>query len=116
MPFEKGKPRPTAAGRKEGTPNKATEVHRAFWQDIVNQQAGRITTALNAVYKEDKAEFLKIVMSMTEFVMPKLARTEITGAKGERIKVTLDLGGSFMATAGADDAGEDEDDDLTDGD
>ena len=41
MAYPKGKPRPLGAGRKKGTPNKATKTIREAWVEafnLVNQQ------------------------------------------------------------------------------
>lgn len=42
MPFPKGQPRPPNAGRKKGTPNKATKTIREAWIEAFNLVNERI--------------------------------------------------------------------------
>ena len=42
MPFPKGQPRPPGAGRKKGTPNKATKTIREAWIEAFNLVNERI--------------------------------------------------------------------------
>ena len=70
-----------AAGKKTGgkvvgSKNVATKVNQAFWQTILDGEEKNIKTALSSVYKINAAEYLKILISITEFVMPKLARVD----------------------------------------
>jgi len=83
---------PPGPGRPKGSENKARAVHRQFWQEVLDQEGDNIKESLQQVRENDPAAYLKIVVSLTEFVMPKLSRTELTGTEGETISVTLNLG------------------------
>jgi hypothetical protein len=75
MKFQKGKPK--TGGKVKGTKNSITKTSQAFWQNILDQNASHIQHALDDVRIQNPADYLKIVISLTEFVMPKLARTEL---------------------------------------
>ncbi len=76
-------------GRQAGTPNKATSEARAAIALFVDQNAHRLTEWLDAVAagdgdkrKPDPARAFELFQSVIEYHIPKLARTEHTGANG----------------------------------
>ncbi len=89
MAFEKGHPK--AGGRKKGGVSKTNAMHQHYWQGILDRQTEHIENTLTQVREEEPAQYLKIIVSLTEFVMPKLARTELTGLAGKDIRVSLNL-------------------------
>lgn len=73
--FEKGKPK--YGGRQKGTPNKSTSKAKLFMTAILEGEEERIRNALTEVYEKDKGEYLDWIGRNFEYVIPKLARTEI---------------------------------------
>lgn len=63
-------------GKVIGSKNLTTKVNQTFWQSILNQEQNNIKLALKKTYDTNPAEYLKILISITEFVMPKLARVD----------------------------------------
>lgn len=80
--FEKGHTK--IGGRPAGTPNKTTEQLRGFWQLLLEENEGRIKKELSTLEGKD---FLNAIFQMTEYVLPKLQRTEITGADGDELNI-----------------------------
>lgn len=77
--FEKGLPRHSGAGRKVGTPNKANREIREVISSLVNNRADNLPDWLDRIAKDDPARALELYLKMTEYVLPKLSRTEHTG-------------------------------------
>jgi len=88
---EQKKPRARAAGigRQKGTPNKVTTDVRAAFQQLVEQNVGRLQEGLQRVAAHDPARFVDLVAKLAEFCIPKLARAEVTGVGGTTINVTV---------------------------
>lgn len=82
MAFQKGKGK--TGGRSTGTPNKTTEQLRAFWQLLLEENEAKIKKELSTLEGKD---FLNAIFQMTEYVLPKLQRTEITGADGDELNI-----------------------------
>ena len=73
MPFRKGQSG-NIKGRKNGTPNKVTQLHREFIQSLLDSQQDKIKTELSGLHGKD---YLTVINGFMEFVMPKLQRTEL---------------------------------------
>lgn len=86
----KPKGSPKVAGRKPGTPNKVTAEARAAIALFVDNNAHKLDAWLCAVadgdpehdVKPNPAKAFELFQSVVEYHVPKLARTEITGANG----------------------------------
>jgi len=61
-------------GREQGTPNKATQLHREFIQSLLDTQQDKIKIELNSLTGKD---YLSVISGLMEFVIPKLQRTEL---------------------------------------
>jgi hypothetical protein len=95
-----GKPMPPNAGkgRPKGIPNKATATVREAIATLLERNADKMDEWLQMVAYGDDSLGLKpapdkaldIMQKMAEYHIPKLARTEVTGAEGgpQQIKVT----------------------------
>ncbi len=83
MPFEKGVSG-NVNGRRPGTANKLTRLHREFVQNLLDKQQGKIRRELK---KLEGKEYLSIVLTLMEFSIPKLNRTELNTNGITRIKV-----------------------------
>lgn len=69
-------------GRPPGIPNKAHQEARAAIAMFVEGNAGRLQTWLDAVAEENPVKAFELFNSVIEYHIPKLARTEHTGADG----------------------------------
>ena len=84
-----------AGGRKPGSPNKSTADARAAIALFVDQNASRLDSWLRAVaegdpehdVKPNPAKAFELFQSVVEYHVPKLARTELTGADGKDLEV-----------------------------
>ncbi len=74
--FEKGLPRPIGAGRKTGTPNKATSEFKEAVAELISCNQSKLQTWLDDVAKDDPAKAFDLLLKMMEFVIPKLSRTD----------------------------------------
>jgi hypothetical protein len=82
-------------GRPVGTPNKATTEARQAIAAFVDGNAHRLTGWLDAVANGDPANDIKpnpakafeMFQSVVEYHIPKLARSELTGAGGGPVEV-----------------------------
>lgn len=83
-----GKTRKKSGGRSIGTPNKATQQAREAIAMFVDDNAHRLTDWLDTVangdpkndIKPNPAKAFELFQSVVEYHVPKLARTEVTGA------------------------------------
>ena len=82
------KNRKKAGGRTAGTPNKLTQQAREAIAMFVDGNAHRLTEWLDTVaygdpkneIKPNPAKAFELFQSVVEYHVPKLARTEVTGA------------------------------------
>jgi hypothetical protein len=75
-PFSPGDPR---AGRPKGTPNKATRDVRTVFSAFVEANAEKAQAPFDRVAARDPAKALDPLARLAEFVIPTLARTDLTG-------------------------------------
>lgn len=74
-------------GRPKGQPNKATQKAREAISTILDGNVYRIQGWLDEVAAEDPKAAMNAVITMLEFGVPKLARTELTGLNGGPMQV-----------------------------
>ena len=89
-----GKPGP---GRPKGSPNKVTTEVRAMVAKIAERNIGNFEKWLMEV--EEPAKRCDLFLTMLEYHVPKLARTELTGKDGKELQpaivnVVIDGGGA----------------------
>jgi hypothetical protein len=90
------KTRPKYGGRESGTPNKVTAQAREAIAMFVDGNAHRLGEWLDAVANGNEAKEIKanpakafeLFQSVVEYHVPKLQRTEVTGADGSDLVVT----------------------------
>jgi len=85
MAYPKGKPRPAGAGRKKGEPNKVTTEARQVIVSFLDANLPRLQEWLDRIAKDPEqgpAVAFKLVTDLIEYSVPKLSRSEITGANG----------------------------------
>ena len=71
------------AGRTPGIPNKTTKHIREAYQKLTEDNLDRMSIWISQVASEDPAKALDIMIRLSEYIIPKLARTEVTGNDGE---------------------------------
>jgi hypothetical protein len=84
-------------GRVRGVPNKATSIVRDAIANLLERNADKMDEWLQLVACGDEDKGLKpapdkaldIMQKMAEYHIPKLARTELTGADGGDVKVSV---------------------------
>lgn len=69
-------------GRPKGMPNKATSKVREAIAELLERNAPNMDRWLNEVADKDPHKALDIIQKLSEYHIPKLARTEVTGAGG----------------------------------
>ena len=74
MPFQKGN---QLAGSRKGVPNKTTAEIRNAFQMLVEDNLDNMKVWLSDVAQEDPERALEIILKMSEYIVPKLSRTEV---------------------------------------
>ena len=69
-------------GRPKGVPNKSTQIVREAIANLLERNAPNMDRWLNEVAAEDPYKALDLMNKLSEYHIPKLARTEVTGADG----------------------------------
>lgn len=92
MPFKKGKSgNPT--GRPKGSKNLTTEQIRDSFQALIESSLPDIQKWLKQVAKDNPEKALGIVEKFSDFILPKLQRTELSGGEDKPLrKVVFDFG------------------------
>ena len=70
-------------GRPKGVRNKVTVKVSEAYEKLVNSNLDNMNDWLEEVAKENPKQALEIMLKLSEYIIPKLARKEITGADGE---------------------------------
>lgn len=81
MAFEKG--HEGGPGRPPGSPNKTTKAIREAYQNLVEMNLENMTSWLAMVAAEDPKKAMELMLSLSEYIIPKLARQEVVGNDGE---------------------------------
>ncbi len=91
MPFEKGN---SLGGRKKGTPNATTKEIKEAYQMLVESNLDNMSKWLADVAGDDPKQALELMLKLSEYMIPKLARQEIVGNEGEDLfkNITLKFG------------------------
>ena len=71
-------------GRQKGTPNKCTAKTRALLTDLIVGETDRIHEALNEMFECNKKEYLKVMIRLLPYVMPKATEIESTESESGR--------------------------------
>ena len=92
MPFKKGKSG-NPNGRPKGSKNLTTEQIRDAFQALIESSLPDIQKWLKQVAKDNPEKALSIVERYSDFILPKLQRTELSGGEDKPLrKVVFDFG------------------------
>lgn len=75
-------------GRQKGTPNKTTQAQREAVLMILDEEKVKIREELSAL---KGYEYLKIILALMQFVIPRLTRTEIVGIRDAGVSSLSDI-------------------------
>ena len=74
-------------GRKKGVPNKATQTVREAIALVAEQNVAAVHRWLAEI--DDPAKRLDLYLRLLEYHVPKLARTEVSGADGQPLQIRV---------------------------
>ena len=80
MAFEKGNP--GGPGRPPGSPNESTKEIRQAYQNLVEMNLDNMTMWLQEVAMVDPEKAMDLMLKLSEYIIPKLARQEVVGNDG----------------------------------
>lgn len=92
------------AGRPKGVANKATAQAREAIAEFVNGNAERLTGWLDRIAEENPKDAFNCFMSVVEYHIPKLARTELAGDKDAPIEHAVSVIERVIKTPNKEDA------------
>ena len=69
-------------GRPSGSKNIATQQVRLAYQKLTEDNLENMTAWLQTIAVEDPKTAFELMLKMSEFIIPKIARTELTGKDG----------------------------------
>ena len=70
-------------GRTKGAGNKVTTKIKEAYQKLVEGNLENMTEWLGEVAADDPKEAMMLMLKLSEYVIPKLARQEVVGADGD---------------------------------
>ena len=82
MPFTPGDPNINTNGRPKGAQNKQTRDIRQAYQNLVEMNLENMTSWLAMVAAEDPEKAMDLMLKLSEYIIPKLARQEVVGNDG----------------------------------
>ena len=94
MGFRGGDENINRAGRKPGTVNKNTKQIREAYQKLTEDNLDNMTLWLHQIAADDPAKAMDLMLRLSEYIIPKLARQELVGNDGEDLfkNVKFDFG------------------------
>lgn len=70
-------------GRPKGSKNKITEHIREAYQQLTEDNLDNMTTWLAQIAADDPKAAMDLMLRLSEYIIPKLARQEVVGNDGE---------------------------------
>ena len=70
-------------GRPKGSKNRATKHIREAYQKLTEDNLDNMSIWLAQIASEDPAKAMDTMIRLSEYILPKLARTELTGNEGD---------------------------------
>lgn len=89
----------TEPGRPPGTPNKATKVAREAIAQFVDGNADRLTDWLDKIAQKDPKQAFDCFMSVVEYHIPKLQRTENINKNIGIVQIVMEAAKQYQAAA-----------------
>lgn len=86
-PFEKGKS--PGQGRPPGALNKTTRDIKEAYKMLIENNLDNLSSWLTEIAKKNPEKAIYILADLSEFVIPKLARQEVTGKDGGELKISF---------------------------
>ena len=83
MAFRGGDHNINRAGKKPGTKNKTTKEIREAYQKLTEENLDNMSIWLAQVAADNPEKAMDLMLRLSEYIIPKLARTELTGSDGE---------------------------------
>lgn len=75
----------TGGGSRKGSPNKVTREVREAFRLLLEGNVHHMNGWLQKVAKDDPAKALELMGKLADYVIPRLARTELTGQNGKEL-------------------------------
>jgi len=85
--FEKGGK--AGPGRPKGSLSRSTKELRQAYQNLVDNNIDNMTEWLEQIANESPEKAMDMMLKLSEYVMPKMSRQEITGKDGENILTNI---------------------------
>tara|TARA_R110000772_G_scaffold175521_1_gene287255 strand:+ start:239 stop:583 length:345 start_codon:yes stop_codon:yes gene_type:complete len=84
-------------GRPVGSKNKATTQIREAYQRLTEDNLENMSLWLADIAADNPKEAMEMMIKLSEYVIPKMARTEVTGLDGEDLfkNISFDFGPSI---------------------
>ncbi len=87
MPFKKGH---KLSGSRKGSENKATKDIKEAYKQLIEKNLNNLTKWLKDIAAKDPAKAIYILSDLSEYVLPKLARSDIDiTSKGDSLKEAI---------------------------
>ena len=92
--FKGGDQNINRAGKKPGTVNRTTKHIREAYQKLTEDNLDNMSLWLNQIAQDDPAKAMDTMIRLSEYILPKLARTELTGHDGDNLfkNITFEFG------------------------
>lgn len=81
MGFKKGE-NGGSNGRPKGVQNKTTQEIKEAYKKLLHTNLSNMSTWLGEVAADDPEKALNLMLRLSEYIIPKLARQEVTGLDG----------------------------------
>jgi hypothetical protein len=78
-------------GRRAGSVNKDTKKIRDAFHMLLENNLDNMTIWLGKIAEKDPVKASELVLKLSEFIVPKLARQEIVGQDGQDLKVSFNF-------------------------
>lgn len=77
-------------GRKKGVPNKNTSLIKEAYQKLIEDNLDNLTMWLMTIAEKDPEKAIRILSDLSEYVIPKLARTDLASSD-ESMKPAINI-------------------------
>lgn len=74
---------PNPAGRPKGSGNKTTEKIKEAYKMLLENNLDNMSVWLGKIADKDPARATELMLKLSEYILPKLARQEVVGNDGE---------------------------------